>query len=90
MFGITGVTHNEPVPWLTVVFGDWVTVDLVAKARPPLVIIGTVITMIIGGMKEEKHLKKLGKDEGGGLVGISGGNNNGKNHRNALKYNKLF
>ncbi len=69
MFGITGVTHNEPVPWLTVVFGDWVTVDLVAKAAP-LVIIGTVITMIIGGMKEEKHLKKLGKDEGGGLVGI--------------------
>ncbi|MDQ3807465.1 MAG: ATPase, partial [Thermoproteota archaeon] len=25
MFGITGVTHTEPVPWLTVVFGDWVT-----------------------------------------------------------------
>jgi V/A-type H+/Na+-transporting ATPase subunit I len=69
MFGITGVTHDEPVPWLTVVFGDWVTVDLVAKAAP-LVIIGTVITMIIGGMKEEKHLKKLGKDEGGGVVGI--------------------
>lgn len=69
MFGITGVTHDEPVPWLTVVFGDWVTVDLVAKVAP-LVIIGAVITMIIGGMKEEKHLKKLGKDEGGGLVGI--------------------
>jgi V/A-type H+-transporting ATPase subunit I len=69
MFGITGVTHDEPVPWLTAVFGDWVTVELVAKAAP-LVIIGTVIVMIIGGMKEEKHLKKLGKDEGGGLVGI--------------------
>ncbi|HZD34418.1 MAG TPA: V-type ATPase 116kDa subunit family protein [Nitrososphaeraceae archaeon] len=69
MFGITGVTHDEPVPWLTVVFGDWVTVELVAKVAP-LVIIGAVITMIIGGMKEEKHLKKLGKDEGGGLVGI--------------------
>jgi V/A-type H+-transporting ATPase subunit I len=69
MFGITGVIHDEPVPWLTAVFGDWVTVELVAKVAP-LVIIGTVITMIIGGMKEEKHLKKLGKDEGGGLVGI--------------------
>jgi V/A-type H+-transporting ATPase subunit I len=69
MFGITGITHDEPVPWLTVVFGDWVTVELVAKAAP-LVIIGTVIVMIIGGMKEEKHLKKLGRDEGGGLVGI--------------------
>jgi V/A-type H+-transporting ATPase subunit I len=69
MFGITGITHTEPVPWLTVVFGDWVTVDLVAKAAP-LVIIATVVTMIIGGIKEEKHLKAQGRDEGGGLVGI--------------------
>jgi len=69
MFGITGKTHLEPVPWLTFVFGDWVTVDVVAKAMPP-VIIGTVITMILGGIKEEKHMKAHGKDEGGGLVGI--------------------
>lgn len=69
MFGITGVTHTEPVPWLTVVFGDWVTVDLVAKVAP-LVIIATVVIMIIGGIKEEKHLKAQGRDEGGGLVGI--------------------
>src|SRR5215208_4656626 len=69
MFGITGETHTEPVPWLTVVFGDWVTVDLVAKVAP-LVIIATVIIMIIGGIKEEKHLKAHGRDEGGGLVGI--------------------
>ncbi|MDQ3909686.1 MAG: ATPase [Thermoproteota archaeon] len=69
MFGITGKTHTEPVPWLTFLFGDWVTVDLVAKAAP-LVIIATVVTMIIGGIKEEKHLKAQGRDEGGGLVGI--------------------
>ena len=69
MFGVTGVTHLEPVPWLTFAFGDWVTVDLVAKAAPP-VIIATVIIMIIGGIKEEKHMKAHGKDEGGGLVGI--------------------
>src|ERR671924_1148014 len=69
MFGITGVTHTEPVPWLTVVFCDWVTVDLVAKTAP-LVIIGSVIVMIIGGMKEEEHARKHGKDEGGGMVGI--------------------
>ena len=69
MFGITGKTHTEPVPWLTVVFGDWVTVDLVAKVAP-LVIIATVVIMIIGGIKEEKHLKAQGRDEGGGLVGI--------------------
>jgi V/A-type H+-transporting ATPase subunit I len=69
MFGVTGVTHTEPVPWLTFVFGDWVTVEVVAKAAPP-VIIATVVIMIIGGIKEEKHMKAHGKDEGGGLVGI--------------------
>lgn len=69
MFGVTGKTYLDPVPWLTFVFGDWVTVDLVAKAAP-LVIIGTVVIMIIGGIKEEKHMKAHGKDEGGGLVGI--------------------
>ena len=69
MFGVTGVTHTEPVPWLTVLFGEWVTVELVAKAAP-LVIIGSVIVMIIGGMKEEEHARKHGRDEGGGMVGI--------------------
>jgi V/A-type H+-transporting ATPase subunit I len=69
MFGITGESHTEPVPWLTFLFGDWVTVELVAKAAP-LVIIATVVIMIIGGIKEEKHLKAQGRDEGGGLVGI--------------------
>lgn len=69
MFGVTGVSHTEPVPWLTFLFGDWVTVEVVAKTAP-LVIIGTVIVMIIGGMKEEEHARKHGKDEGGGMVGI--------------------
>jgi V/A-type H+/Na+-transporting ATPase subunit I len=69
MFGVTGVSHTEPVPWLTLLFGEWVTVDVVAKAAP-LVIIGSVIVMIIGGMKEEEHARKHGKDEGGGMVGI--------------------
>jgi V/A-type H+/Na+-transporting ATPase subunit I len=69
MFGLTGVTHTEPVPWLTFLFGDWVTVEVVAKTAP-LVIIGSVIVMIIGGMKEEEHARKHGKDEGGGMVGI--------------------
>ena len=69
MFGLTGVTHTEPVPWLTFLFGEWVTVEVVAKTAP-LVIIGCVIVMIIGGMKEEEHARKHGKDEGGGMVGI--------------------
>jgi V/A-type H+/Na+-transporting ATPase subunit I len=69
MFGVTGVSHTEPVPWLTFLFGEWVTVEVVAKAAP-LVIIGTVVVMIIGGMKEEEHARKHGKEEGGGMVGI--------------------
>jgi V/A-type H+/Na+-transporting ATPase subunit I len=69
MFGITGVTHNEPVPWLTRVFGDWVTVDVVAKAAPPI-IIATAGIMIYGGKKEQELAAKRGHDEGGGLMGI--------------------
>jgi V/A-type H+-transporting ATPase subunit I len=69
MFGVTGVIHNEPVPWLSFLFGKWVTVDLVAKATPPI-IFATVGVMIFGGKKEQDHAAKLGHDEGGGLMGI--------------------
>lgn len=69
MFGISGQIHNEFVPWLTFVFGDWVTVDVVAKAAPP-VLFATVGIMIYGGMKEQEEAKKHGHDEGGGLMGI--------------------
>ena len=53
MFGVSGHIHKEPVPWLTFLFGKWVTVDLVAKAAPPI-IFATVGIMIYGGMKEQK------------------------------------
>ena len=69
MFGVTGVIHNEPVPWLSFLFGDWVTVDLVAKATPPI-IIATAGIMIWGGKKEQDLAAKHGHDEGGGLMGI--------------------
>jgi V/A-type H+/Na+-transporting ATPase subunit I len=69
MFGISGHIHNEPVPWLTFLFGKWVTVDLVAKAAPPI-IFATVGIMIYGGMKEQKLAAKHGHDEGGGFMGI--------------------
>lgn len=69
MFGITGVTHDEPVPWLTAIFGDWVTVELVAKATPPI-IIATAGIMIYGGKKEQEVAAKHGHDEGAGLMGI--------------------
>jgi V/A-type H+-transporting ATPase subunit I len=69
MFGVSGQIHTEYVPWLTYVFGDWVTVDVVAKAAPP-VLFGTVGIMIYGGMQEQKIAKKHGHDEGSGLMGI--------------------
>ena len=70
MFGISGHIHKEPVPWLTFIFGKWVTVDLVAKAMPP-VIFGTIGIMIYGGMKEQKLAAKHGhSEEGGGFMGI--------------------
>jgi V/A-type H+/Na+-transporting ATPase subunit I len=69
MFGIGGQVHNEPVPWLTFIFGNWVTVDLVAKAAPPI-IIATVAVMIYGAKKEEEEAAKHGQSEGGGLMGI--------------------
>lgn len=62
--------YETPVPWLTFVFGSWVSVGLVAKAMPPVIIACIAIT-ILGGMKEQKHALAHGKEpEGGGLVGI--------------------
>jgi V/A-type H+-transporting ATPase subunit I len=69
MFGVSGQTHTEFVPWLSFAFGDWVTVDVVAKAAPP-VLFATVGIMIYGGMKEQAIAKKQGHDEGSGLMGI--------------------
>jgi V/A-type H+-transporting ATPase subunit I len=69
MFGISGQIHTEFVPWITFLAGDWVTVDVVAKAAPP-VLFATVGIMIYGGMKEQEIAKKHGHDEGGGLMGI--------------------
>jgi V/A-type H+-transporting ATPase subunit I len=62
--------YDTPVPWLTFLFGDWVSVGLVAKAMPPVIIACIAIT-ILGGMKEQKLAIAHGKEpEGGGLVGI--------------------
>jgi V/A-type H+-transporting ATPase subunit I len=62
--------YETPVPWLTFLFGSWVSVGLVAKAMPPVIIACIAIT-ILGGMKEQKHAIAHGKEpEGGGLVGI--------------------
>jgi V/A-type H+-transporting ATPase subunit I len=69
MFGVNGKIHTEPVPWLTFMFGEWVTVDLVAKAAPPI-IFATVGIMIYGAKKEQEIAAKHGHEEGGGFIGI--------------------
>jgi V/A-type H+-transporting ATPase subunit I len=62
--------YETPVPWLTFLFGSWVSVGLVAKAMPP-VIIACIAISILGGMKEQKHALAHGKEpEGGGHVGM--------------------
>ncbi|HKU49012.1 MAG TPA: V-type ATPase 116kDa subunit family protein [Nitrososphaera sp.] len=62
--------YTTPVPWLTFMFGSWVSVGLVAKAMPPVIIACIAIT-IMGGLKEQKHAIAHGREpEGGGLVGI--------------------
>ncbi|MEO9321705.1 MAG: V-type ATPase 116kDa subunit family protein [Nitrososphaera sp.] len=69
MFGIGGKHHTETIPWLTYAFGKWVTVEVVAKAAPPI-IIATVAVMIYGGKKEEDIAEAHGHGEGGGLMGL--------------------
>ncbi|MGB7637687.1 MAG: V-type ATPase 116kDa subunit family protein [Nitrososphaeraceae archaeon] len=69
MFGISGHIHKEPVPWLSFLFGKWVTVDLVAKAAVPVIFV-TVGIMIYGGWREQKMAGKHGQEEGGGFMGI--------------------
>ncbi|HXG06748.1 MAG TPA: V-type ATPase 116kDa subunit family protein, partial [Nitrososphaera sp.] len=62
--------YETPVPWLTFLFGSWVSAGLIAKAMPPVIIACIAIT-ILGGLKEQKHAIAHGKEpEGGGIVGI--------------------
>jgi len=70
MFGVTERVHNEPVPWITPIAGEWVTVELVAKAAVPI-LFACMAIIIIGHIKEENRLKHEGKhEEGAGTVGI--------------------
>ncbi len=70
MFGVTERVHNEPVPWITPIAGEWVTVELVAKAAVPI-LFACMAMIIIGHIKEENRLKHEGKhEEGAGTVGI--------------------
>jgi len=57
--------HTEPVPWITIIVGEWAVVWLIVRIAV-IVIIACLILMIIGGMK---HNKKHPED-GGDMVSV--------------------
>jgi len=57
--------HDEAVPWITVIVGDWAVVWLIVRISVIIVIVSMVM-MIIGGIK---HNKKH-PDEGGDVVSV--------------------
>ncbi len=57
--------HEEAVPWITVIVGDWAVVWLIVRISVIIVIVSMVM-MIIGGIK---HNKKH-PDDGGDIVSV--------------------
>lgn len=57
--------HNEPVPWITILVGDWARVWLVARIAIP-VTIGCMGMIMVGGMLHNK--KHPG--EGGSIMNV--------------------
>ena len=57
--------HNEPVPWITIIVGDWARVWLIARIAIP-VTIGCMGMIMVGGMLHNK----LHPGEGGSIVNV--------------------
>ncbi|MEM4715023.1 MAG: V-type ATPase 116kDa subunit family protein, partial [Candidatus Nitrosocaldus sp.] len=53
MFSLTGIKHEEPVPWITPILGDWARVEIVADAAVTALIASMVI-QLIGHMVEAR------------------------------------
>jgi V/A-type H+-transporting ATPase subunit I len=69
MFGVTERVHNEPVPWITFIVGEWATVEVVAKISVPI-LFAMIAIMMLGHITEERHRKAHGLEaEGGGIMG---------------------
>jgi len=57
--------HAEPVPWVTVIVGEWAVVWLIVRISV-IVVIAALVLMIIGGiMHNKKH-----PEEGGDMVSV--------------------
>ena len=65
VMGMYSKIHTEPVPWITILVGDWAVVWLVVRIAI-IVVIGCVVVMIVGGiMHNKKH-----PEEGGDIASV--------------------
>ena len=57
--------HTEPVPWITILVGDWAVVWLVVRIAV-IAVIASIVIMIVGGiLHNKKH-----PDEGGDMASV--------------------
>jgi V/A-type H+-transporting ATPase subunit I len=59
------MVHAEAVPWVTVLVGDWAVVWLVVRVSV-IIILVSIVLMIIGGIKHNKHHP----EDGGDMVSV--------------------
>ncbi len=65
VMGMYSKIHTEPVPWITILVGDWAVVWLVVRIAI-ITVIGCIIVMIVGGIiHNKKH-----PEEGGDMASI--------------------
>lgn len=53
--------HTEPVPWVTIFLGDWAQVWIITRIAV-MVVIGSIVMMIIGGIKHARKHPEEGAD----------------------------
>lgn len=68
MFSLTGIRHEEPVPWITPILGDWARVEIVADAAVTALIASMVI-QLLGHMIEARRHAHGGEGEESGMIG---------------------
>ncbi|MEM0030111.1 MAG: V-type ATPase 116kDa subunit family protein [Candidatus Nitrosocaldus sp.] len=69
MFSLTGIKHEEPVPWITPILGDWARVEIVADAAVTALIASMVIQLIGHMVEARRHAHHHGGGEDSGMIG---------------------
>ncbi|MCS7140873.1 MAG: hypothetical protein NZ888_01640 [Candidatus Nitrosocaldus sp.] len=65
MFSLTGIKHEEPVPWITPILGDWARVEVVADAAVTALIASMVIQLVGHMVEARRHAH----EEESGMIG---------------------